>query len=78
MGKSYSQIEDDEYSAILEMRHEALANDGQTAGTVSLDYDLLLWDSTTLYRLAKGINRRNGKITNITSSVSGVIQPYNI
>ncbi len=55
----------------LEMRHEALANDGAPPSISNGDYDLLLWDSTRSTDWQKTLIGGTAKYTDIQINTSG-------
>ncbi len=56
----------------LQMRREALRNDGITPSIAHGDYDLLLWDTTTRYTdWQRALFGGTGKTTDIQSELSG-------
>ncbi|HEX9512826.1 MAG TPA: SusC/RagA family TonB-linked outer membrane protein, partial [Puia sp.] len=55
----------------LQMRHEALNNDGITASLANGDYDLLQWDTTRYTDWQKALIGGTAQYTNVSASVSG-------
>jgi TonB-linked SusC/RagA family outer membrane protein len=55
----------------LEMREEALKNDGITPSLANGDYDLLLWDTTRYTNWQKALIGNTSSFTNAQASVSG-------
>ncbi len=55
----------------LDMRHEALTNDGKTPSLAGGDYDLLLWDTTRYTDWQKELIGNTAHYTDAQASVSG-------
>ena len=55
----------------LEMRHEALSNDGIGASLANGDYDLLQWDTTRYTNWEKALIGRTAQFSNLNAQVSG-------